>query len=97
MRSITAILVSRFLLDLQEANRVVVRLDPDDPLHSSRNPWDDAPSFISSIGGFINPDLPERSDDELELHDTSCSGWEEEGRAQGSESEPQAAVPSSFA
>ncbi|KAI0714212.1 hypothetical protein C8T65DRAFT_726765, partial [Cerioporus squamosus] len=48
---ITAILISRFLLELQEANQVVVRLDPDDPLHSSRNAYDSS-SFISSLGGF---------------------------------------------
>ncbi|KAI0697814.1 hypothetical protein C8T65DRAFT_697996 [Cerioporus squamosus] len=61
--SVTAILVSRFLLELQEANQTVVRLDPDDPLYSSRSPYydSDTPSFISSLGGFINPDLP-RSD-----------------------------------
>lgn len=67
--SITAILISRFLLDLQDANQMVVRLDPDDPpLHSPL--YDDAPSFISSLGGFINPDLSGRSDgsDGSELH-----------------------------
>ncbi|RDX54079.1 hypothetical protein OH76DRAFT_1398374 [Lentinus brumalis] len=39
--------ISRFLLELQEANQMVVRLDPDDPLHSSRNPYDSTPSFVS--------------------------------------------------
>ncbi|TFK85292.1 hypothetical protein K466DRAFT_588226 [Polyporus arcularius HHB13444] len=61
---LTAILVSRFLLDLQEANQMVVRLDPDDPLHSSRGSYDSAPSFISSLGGFVNPNPSERSDDD---------------------------------
>ncbi|TFK83881.1 hypothetical protein K466DRAFT_602495 [Polyporus arcularius HHB13444] len=62
---ITAILTSRFLLALQEANQTVVRLDPDDPLHSSRNPWDSGtPSFISSLGGFVNPARLARSDDD---------------------------------
>ncbi|KAI0698294.1 hypothetical protein C8T65DRAFT_832232 [Cerioporus squamosus] len=65
---LTAILISRFLLDLQEANQTVVRLDPDDPLHSLENPWDDTPSFISSLGGFINPERTEPVDDELDLH-----------------------------
>ncbi|KAI0697836.1 hypothetical protein C8T65DRAFT_698010 [Cerioporus squamosus] len=63
IHSITTIIVSRFLLDLQEASQIVVRLDPDDPLHSSRNPYD-TPSFISSLGGFINPELSARSDDD---------------------------------
>ncbi len=62
-RSITAILISRFLLELQEANQTVVRLDPDDPLHSARDPFDNAPSFISSFGGFVHPALLARSDE----------------------------------
>ncbi|RDX40553.1 hypothetical protein OH76DRAFT_1490189 [Lentinus brumalis] len=53
----TAILTSHFLLGLQEANQMVVRLDPDDPLHSLRSPYDSTPSFISSLGGFVDPDL----------------------------------------
>ncbi|TFK82858.1 hypothetical protein K466DRAFT_590208 [Polyporus arcularius HHB13444] len=65
---ITAILISHFLLALQKANQMVVRLDPDDPLHSSRNPYDSMPSFVSSLGAFINPVLSTRSDgDSLEL------------------------------
>ncbi len=72
---ITAILVSRFLLELQEANHTVVKLDADDPLHSSRNPWDSTPSFISSLGGFINPSCSAQSDDDdgIELQDHSTS------------------------
>ncbi|RDX54075.1 hypothetical protein OH76DRAFT_1398366 [Lentinus brumalis] len=66
--SITAILVSRFLLELQEANQTVVRLDRDDPLHTSRDPYDSTPTFISSLGAFINPDLPALQDDDYELH-----------------------------
>ncbi len=67
-RRITAILISHFLLALQKANQMVVRLDPDDPLHSSRNPYDSTPSFVSSLGAFINPVLSTRSDgDSLEL------------------------------
>ncbi|KAI0704206.1 hypothetical protein C8T65DRAFT_696620 [Cerioporus squamosus] len=95
---ITAILISRFLLALQEASQAVVRLDRDDPLHSSRNPWDSTPSFISSLGGFINPDLSARSDDdgfELELQVRSPpEAGEEEGRPQA---ESQAAASSSSA
>ncbi|TFK85672.1 hypothetical protein K466DRAFT_494308 [Polyporus arcularius HHB13444] len=77
--SITTILVSRFLLQLQEANQVVVRLDPDDPLHSSRDPYDDTPSFISSLGAFISADVPAPSEDEFELRNGSRSDGEEEG------------------
>ncbi len=62
---ITAILISRFLLELQATNHMVVKLDADDPLHLSRNAWDGStPSFISSLGGFINPELAARSDDD---------------------------------
>ncbi|KAI0704510.1 hypothetical protein C8T65DRAFT_741065 [Cerioporus squamosus] len=73
---LTAILISRFLLDLHEANKRVVRLDPSDPLYSSQHLYD-TPSFISSLGAFINPDLPAPSDDELE--------WEEEEGFQASQ------------
>ncbi|KAI0719766.1 hypothetical protein C8T65DRAFT_736332 [Cerioporus squamosus] len=90
---ITAILISRFLLALQETSQMTVKLDRDDPLHSSRNPWDSTPSFISSLGGFINPDLSARSDDdgfEMELQVRSPpEAGEEEGWAQA---ESQAAA-----
>ncbi|KAI0697857.1 hypothetical protein C8T65DRAFT_698027 [Cerioporus squamosus] len=89
LRSLTAILISRFLLDLQEANQAVVRVDPDDPLHTSRDAWDDTHSFLSSLGAFINPDLPERSDG-FGSHDVSRSDGVEEDKAQAS----QAAAPS---
>ncbi|KAI0695105.1 hypothetical protein C8T65DRAFT_744136 [Cerioporus squamosus] len=70
----TAILVSRFLLKLQEAERRVCGLDFDD---SSRNPHETS-SFISSLGGFINPDLSTPSDDGSELQDSSRSEDREE-------------------
>ena len=87
---ITAILTSRFLLALQEANRTVVRVDldldrGDRPLHSSAgwgDQYDSAPSFISSLGGFVNPDLAESAswdgdgDEGYGRHGNSC---EEEG------------------
>lgn len=74
----TAILVSQFLLDLQEANQAVVRVDPDDLLHSSRDPYD-TPSFISSLGAFINPELAVSADDmhDSESHNLSRSEEEE--------------------
>ncbi|RPD59021.1 hypothetical protein L226DRAFT_572371 [Lentinus tigrinus ALCF2SS1-7] len=68
---ITAILMSRFLLQLQEANQAVIRVDPDDPLYSSRDPYDDTPSFISSLGAFINPDLSRGDNLELSLRSHS--------------------------
>ncbi|KAI0697835.1 hypothetical protein C8T65DRAFT_17825 [Cerioporus squamosus] len=81
---ITTLLISRFLLALQEANQMVVRIDSDDPRHSSRNPYDSTPTFISSLGGFINPELSARSDDDsFELQACSRSeAGEEEGDAQ---------------
>ncbi|RDX49166.1 hypothetical protein OH76DRAFT_1483375 [Lentinus brumalis] len=79
---ITAILTSRFLLELQEANHM---LDADDPLHSSRA-LDSRPSFISSLGGFVNPALLTRSDDddgiELQVQSHSAGPGKEEGRGQ---------------
>ncbi|TFK91445.1 hypothetical protein K466DRAFT_660057 [Polyporus arcularius HHB13444] len=80
---LTAILVSRFLIDLQEANHAVVRVDEDDPLHSSRDPYD-APSFISSLGAFINPEFAEGP------HDALRSNGEEEGRSQAAASSSSA-------
>ncbi|TFK79705.1 hypothetical protein K466DRAFT_415623 [Polyporus arcularius HHB13444] len=86
---ITAILISRFLLELQEANQMAVQLDHGG---SSRDPYD-TPSFISSLGGFINPDPPASSDDDdFELYTGSFSGAEnEEGESH------QAAASSSSA
>ncbi len=79
---ITAILISRFLLELQEANHMVVRLDIDDPLHSSRNAWDSTPSFLTSLGGFVNPSRSAQSNDndviELQVNSPSETLGEEE-------------------
>ncbi|TFK90945.1 hypothetical protein K466DRAFT_356101 [Polyporus arcularius HHB13444] len=75
---LTSILISHFLLALQEANQVVVRVDPDDPLHTSRDPWDDTPSIIFSLGAFIEPDRPARSADYMEW-DIDPHGEEEGG------------------
>ena len=54
LRSITAILVSRFLLQIQEAGQEVVRVDSDDPLHISMDERDDTPSFIRSLGAVVD-------------------------------------------
>ncbi|TFK85283.1 hypothetical protein K466DRAFT_495031, partial [Polyporus arcularius HHB13444] len=82
---LTAILVSRFLLDLQEANRAELRVDSDsDLLHSSRNPYDTS-TFISSLGAFINPDsLSRRSEEDFELRVGSRSAEEESESQVGS-------------
>lgn len=69
-----------------------MRLDPDDPLHSSRDPYD-TPSFITSLGAFINPDLQPPSDDDLEW-DIGSLDQEEDGGVQATESGPQTAAPS---
>ena len=62
--SITAILVSRFMLELQEANLVTIRVNSNDPLHFSRS---STPSFIQSqFGAAINPNLePHDLDEDL--------------------------------
>ncbi|KAI0695057.1 hypothetical protein C8T65DRAFT_698830 [Cerioporus squamosus] len=76
---LTAILVSRFLLNLQEANQADLRVDPDDPLHysNSRSLYDTS-GFISSLGAFINPDsLSASSEGDFELADDSPSNGEE--------------------
>ncbi|TFK83872.1 hypothetical protein K466DRAFT_602487 [Polyporus arcularius HHB13444] len=87
---ISAILVSRFLLELQEANQAVLRLDIDDPLHFSTSPYDsDTPSFVSSLGGFINSDISKDSEDvDLKPHEASCSEGEEEIEVWGSSESP---------
>ena len=60
--SLTAILVSRFLLELQEADHwAVIRIGTgaSDSCNPSRQLYSDSSSsFISSLGAFINPDLP---------------------------------------
>ena len=82
--SITAILISRFLLELQEASQDIVRVDSDDPLHLSRDLVERTPSFISSIGGFINPDVLASQEDGVEsLHVVLGSGGEVEHEEAG--------------
>ncbi|TFK80323.1 hypothetical protein K466DRAFT_637748, partial [Polyporus arcularius HHB13444] len=77
---ITAIIVSRFLLDLQEANQMVIRLGPDASSDSCNN----TPSFISSLGAFINPDLT-ASDEFFESPMGSHCDGEEKGGTQASQ------------
>lgn len=86
--SITAILVSRFLLQLQEANQSTVRVDAEDPGQSSRDPYDTV-SFISSLGAFINPDLSAVTspDDDSEVHVDSNPTNSEKEKEKGGETE----------
>ncbi|KAI0710423.1 hypothetical protein C8T65DRAFT_190846 [Cerioporus squamosus] len=80
---ITTILISHFLLALQEANQLVIRLDPNDPLYSSRDQHEGTPSFILSLGGSINLDpLVQSNDDSLELEDCSHSEAPKEGQTE---------------
>ncbi|RPD56902.1 hypothetical protein L226DRAFT_615314 [Lentinus tigrinus ALCF2SS1-7] len=92
---ITAILISRFLLDLREANRAVMKLDPDDPLHSSKDPYDDTPSFISSLGAFVSPDLPPPHDDASSWDVDSHSADPDAEGSEGQAPEIQSAASSS--
>ncbi len=74
--------MSRFLLELQEANHAVVRMDPDDPLHSSRNTYD-TPTFIGApLGAYITSDSSAPPDSGSESYTGSHSDdpWEEEGK-----------------
>ncbi|TFK82694.1 hypothetical protein K466DRAFT_666334 [Polyporus arcularius HHB13444] len=97
---ITAIFISRFLLELQATNHMVVKLDANDPLHLSRNAWDGStPSFISSLGGFVNPALSARSDDDdgVELEVQPEVAGEEKGRVQAEAPQVVAATKSETA
>ena len=71
--SITAILVSRFLLELQEVSQTVLRADCDDPLHLSVALYDDKPSFVGSLGAVIDREPPSSTDDESVLYADSRS------------------------
>ncbi len=82
--SITAILVSRFLLELQEANQADIRIDRDDLSHPSRDPYD-APSFISSLGAFIDPDRQASSDEDEDEADFRSRAGEEKVSVQAAE------------
>ncbi len=62
---------------------MVVWLDPDDPLQSSRDHYNSTPSFISSLGGFVNPAFSMRSGDD-NGHDTQLQARSpSEGREEG--------------
>ena len=46
--SLTAILISRFLIDLQEANLRSVKVDSDDPAYISSHSENSLPSFVAA-------------------------------------------------
>ena len=48
--SLTAILISRFLIDLQEANLRSVKVDSDDPAYISSHSENSLPSFVAAPG-----------------------------------------------
>ena len=70
---ITTILVSRFLLELQEANQTVVKVDISNSLQSPMSPGNSTLSFISSLGAFIDPDVQTLHDEDLEESGVSVS------------------------
>ena len=87
--------MSHFLLQLQEANLVTIRVNSNDPLHISRS---STPSFIQSqFGAAINPNLePHKIDEDLqwalEIEEKLRSGpegsaVEEVGAAEGNTAE----------
>ncbi|RPD73300.1 hypothetical protein L226DRAFT_614203 [Lentinus tigrinus ALCF2SS1-7] len=78
---ITTILVSRFLLQLQEANQAAIGLlDPDDSMRHSTPTSLASLSFVRSLGGAIDPDLP-GDDDVASLSDQLSRGVGEDGDA----------------
>ena len=89
--------MSHFLLQLQEANLVTIRVNSNDPLHFSRN---STPSFIQShFGAAINPNLDPQDLDQdlqwdLEIEEEVRSEREgsavEEGAAEGNTVEENA-------
>ena len=48
--SLTAILVSRFLINLQEANLRSVKVDSDDPAYITSHSQNSLPSFVAALG-----------------------------------------------
>ena len=48
--SLTAILISHFITNLQEANLRSVKVDSDDPLHLSTHSDNSLPSFVDACG-----------------------------------------------
>ncbi|RPD59051.1 hypothetical protein L227DRAFT_601692 [Lentinus tigrinus ALCF2SS1-6] len=64
---IMSILISRFLLQLQESSQTTLRVPKDDPLHISVNAYDETPSFVRSLGSVINPGIQGR-EESIEPH-----------------------------
>ena len=54
--SFTTILISRSLINLQEADLHHIRVDPDDPLYISNHLDESLPSFVASPG-LVGPTI----------------------------------------
>ena len=65
--SLTAILVSRFLINLQEANLRSVKVDSEDPAYISSHSENSLPSFVAAPGTARAPNesKPQNMRDEL--------------------------------
>ncbi|RPD53366.1 hypothetical protein L227DRAFT_617040 [Lentinus tigrinus ALCF2SS1-6] len=77
---ITAVLTSRFLLDLQQANRRNMKLNSDHALHISMN-FDDTPSFVRTLGAIASTITPGGSEVDDELHENSKGEHSDPGTA----------------
>ncbi|KAI0794534.1 hypothetical protein C8Q74DRAFT_1194725 [Fomes fomentarius] len=71
---ITTILISHFLLDLQEAYRRTVRVDPDNILNLGSN--NSTPSFVDRVIGSIGSDIHFPAPDAEDNSDTTDPGPE---------------------
>ena len=78
------ILISRFLLQLQEASQATIRVLTDDPLRISANFYDETPSFIRSLRSDVDSALPRTADrDEPESEPDTHSGTDGELECRG--------------
>ncbi|TFK78716.1 hypothetical protein K466DRAFT_61780 [Polyporus arcularius HHB13444] len=67
-----SVLVSRFLLQLQETSQTTLRVGADDPLHLSIDPYNDMPSFVRSMGSVILPVLPYDNNHDPDSDSCAC-------------------------
>lgn len=79
MRSLTTIMTTRFLCDLQAANRRDMKLDSDDPLHLSRGSSGSL-SFVrvmGSIGATISGGAVDEDVDQISEVDNDVADLEQ--------------------
>ncbi|KAI0794719.1 hypothetical protein C8Q74DRAFT_1407218 [Fomes fomentarius] len=74
-KPITTILVSHFLLDLQEAYQRTVRVDSDDVLNLGSN--SSTPSFVDRVTGSIGSDIHFATPEAKDNSDTTGTGSED--------------------